>query len=369
MKVALIGLGGMGQNHAGSIAASDLVELVAVCDVREESAREVGGRFGVPGFTEMGAMLASEEADAVLIATPHPHHLEATSLAFASGKHVLVEKPLAIRLSDAQAMVEAHRAAEEQHGHLLFGAVFQQRTYGYWKKIKELIDSGGIGRLIRLTWIITDWYRTQAYYDSGGWRATWRTEGGGVLMNQAAHNIDIYQWFAGRPSRISAVAGFGKYHRIEVEDEITVTLEHPTGMVGHVISSTAESPGTNRLEIVGEDGSLVFERDKLSHTRTSASVLEFIHDSPERFVHVPHTEEILHYDHHGEAGHRFVIEDFAEAWREGREPLAPAEEGLVSLEIANGAIMSAVEGRRVELPLDAGAYDALLDRLVSEVTR
>ena len=180
-------------------------------------------------------------------------------------------------------MISAYEAALADTPHLKFAAMFQQRTHGYWRKIKELIDEGELGRLTRATWIITDWFRTQAYYDNGGWRATWSGEGGGVLLNQCPHNLDLYQWFVGLPARVAGFATLGKYHDIEVEDEVTGYFEYENGMVGHFITTTAESPGTNRLEIVGERGKLVFEGGKLMFYRNRSSMLDFIQTSPRAF--------------------------------------------------------------------------------------
>lgn len=364
VKIALVGAGNMGCNHAESIETSTEVDLVAVCDKGSGRATEVGQRYQVPSYQDVESMLANVESDAVLIATPHPHHLEATRLAFGDGRHVLVEKPLSDTLSDAQKMIAAHRNAEMVHGRLVFSAMFQQRTYGYWKRIKELIVGKSLGRLMRATWIITDWYRTQAYYDSGGWRATWQHEGGGVLMNQAPHNLDMYQWLVGTPRRITAVAALGKYHQIEVEDEVSIILEHDNGMIGHIISSTAESPGTNRLEIVGEYGTVVFDNETLRHSSTEVSMLDLITTSKERFTSIESLSKELEYEHHGELGHRFVIDDFAKAIRDpDHTPIAPAEEGLASLAIANASILSAIRKRPVELPLDVSEYDRLLAEL------
>ena len=158
--------------------------------------------------------------------------------------------------------------------------MFQQRTHGFWRKIKEMIDQGQLGKLVRATWIITDWFRSQTYYNNGGWRATWKGEGGGVLLNQCPHNLDLYQWFFGMPQRVAGFASIGKYHHIEVEDEVTGFFEHANGMVGHFITTTAESPGTNRLEIVGELGKLVFEEGKLSFSKNQSSMFDFIKESP-----------------------------------------------------------------------------------------
>ena len=187
----------------------------------------------------------------ILIATPHYDHTPITIAALQKGIHVLVEKPIAVQVKDSNKMIAAYEAAKKQYPNLIFSAVFMQRTYGHWGKIKAIIDGGDLGRLMRITWIVTDWFRTQKYYDMGSWRATWEGEGGGVLLNQAMHHLDLYQWFVGVPKRVTGFVGLGKYHHIEVEDEVTAYFEYENGMVGHFITSTAETPGTNRLEITG----------------------------------------------------------------------------------------------------------------------
>ena len=176
-------------------------------------------------------------------------------------------------------MIAAYEAARETKPDLVFAAMFMQRTYGYWQKIKEMIAGGELGKLVRTTWIVTNWFRTQYYYDSGGWRATWRGEGGGVLLNQCPHNLDLYQWLVGMPQRVTGFAHLGKYHDIEVEDEVTAYFEHPDGMIGHFITTTAELPGTNRLEIVGENGRLIFENDCLTFARNKMSMFKQLRES------------------------------------------------------------------------------------------
>ena len=202
-------------------------------------------------------MLEHQALDAIIISTPHYDHTPITIAVLEKGIHVLVEKPIAVHVKDAHKMIAAYERAKQTTPNLIFAAMFMQRTYGHWRKIKALIDGGELGRLVRTTWLITDWFRTQSYYNNGGWRATWKGEGGGVLLNQSPHNLDLYQWFVGMPKRVTGFASLGKYHRIEVEDEVTAYFEHENGMIGHFITSTAESPGTNRLEMVGENGKLV----------------------------------------------------------------------------------------------------------------
>jgi len=270
-----------------------------------------------------------------------------------------------VHVNDARKMIADYQEAHQKFPNLAFGAMFMMRTYGYWLKIKEMVDGGFLGRLTRVTWIITDWYRTQAYYDGGGWRATWRGEGGGVLLNQCPHNLDVYQWIFGMPGRVTGFASIGKYHNIEVEDEVTGFFEHENGMVGHFITTTAESPGTNRLEIVGELGKLVFEDGKLSFFRNSVSMLDYIKTSKLAFDRVDNQVEEIPYTHHGQPGHRIVLENWANAALHGEALIAPAPEGINELGLGNAIMLSTFQGKLVEIPLDGDAYEVRLKELIS----
>jgi predicted dehydrogenase len=284
--------------------------------------------------------------------------------AFQRGIHVLTEKPIAVHVKAAKEMIAAYRQARFKFPDLVFAAMFQQRTYGFWKKIKSLIDEGELGQLMRTTWIITDWFRTQSYYDNGGWRATWKGEGGGVLLNQCPHNLDLYQWFVGMPKRVAGFASIGKYHNIEVEDEVAGYLEYENGMVGHIITSTAESPGTNRLEIMAEKGKLVFENSKLTFYRNRYSTFKQIEESDSGYERVENWVIDVPYQHHGEPGHRLVIENFANAVLHGEELIAPAVEGIHSLTLGNAIMLSSFLGHPVEMPFDDQTYAAKLEDLI-----
>jgi predicted dehydrogenase len=265
-------------------------------------------------------------------------------------------------------MIAAYETAKRAYSNLVFAAMFMQRTYGHWRTIKDMIDGGQLGKLVRTTWLITDWFRTQSYYDNGGWRATWKGEGGGVLLNQCPHNIDLYQWFVGLPKKVTGFATLGKYHHIEVEDEVTAYFEHENGMVGHFITSTGESPGTNRLEIVGELGKLVYEAQKLTFYRNQRSMLDQIADAPGAFDRVEYEVVEIPFEHHGQPGHKFVIENFANAIMNGETLIAPAGEGLNSVMLANAIMMSSFEGKPIDLPLDADAYERKLLSLIEAST-
>ena len=365
IKIAVIGVGGMGRAHVQDILSLPTTHLVAVCDIDRARAESVAADAHVRAFDDYRALLAQVELDAVLIATPHYDHTPISIAAFERGRHVLVEKPLAVHVKDARSMIAAYETAKRQQPDLVFAAMFMQRTYGFWRKIKELLTTGALGKLVRTTWIITDWFRPQIYYANGGWRATWKGEGGGVLLNQCPHNLDLYQWFVGMPQRVTGFAAIGKYHQIEVEDEVTAYFEYANGMVGHFITTTAESPGTNRLEIVGEHGKLVFENDKLTFFKNQISMFEQIANGTGPFDKVAYEVVEVPYTHHGQPGHKFIIENFANAILHGETLLSPASEGLSSVMLGNAIMLSAFLKQTVELPLDDEAYANKLQELIA----
>jgi len=364
IKIAVIGVGVMGNQHARDIHELGSTELAAVCDVDPNKVQKYGDMYGVPTYKDHAEMLEVEDLDAVLIATPHYDHPPIAIDAFERGIHVLTEKPIAVHIQAAQEMIDAYQNTRKLYSNLVFAAMFQQRTYGFWRKIKSLIDEGELGRLVRTTWIITDWFRTQSYYDNGGWRATWKGEGGGVLLNQCPHNLDLYQWFVGMPVKVTGFAAIGKYHNIDVEDEVTAYLEYGNGMIGHLLTSTAESPGTNRLEIVGEKGKLVFEDQRLTFHRNRYSMFDQIRESTSGYEPVENWVIEVPYEHHGQPGHKLVIDNFANAIINGDELIAPAVEGIYSLTLGNAIMLSSFQHRPIDIPFDAGTYATKLQDLI-----
>jgi len=364
VKIGLVGVGTMGSSHARDIPELPNAQLAAVCDIDRERADLFASQYGAPAYYDYREMLAKAGLDAVVIATPHYDHTPIAIDSFGMGLHVLTEKPLAVHVKDGRKMIAAFEKARQEKPDLVFAIMFQQRTQGFWRKVKEMIDGGELGKLVRATWIITDWYRSQFYYDNGGWRATWRGEGGGVLLNQCPHNLDLYQWFFGLPRRVTGHAAIGKYHNIEVEDEVTGFFEHENGMVGHFVTTTAESPGTNRLEIAGELGRLVFADGKLTLFRNQVSMLEFINTSTSAWDKVEGQFEEVSYPESNRAGHAYVLETFANAILRGDELVAQAPEGLNSLMLGNAIMLSQFQGRPVDLPIDEDAYEARLLELI-----
>jgi predicted dehydrogenase len=356
VRLAVIGAGGMGSAHLHDIPSLPNAELAAVCDIDRTRADNYAAQYGIPATYDYHDLMAQGGFDAVVIATPHYFHTPIAIDFMNAGVHVLTEKPIAVHTRDARKMIAAYEQAKEKFPGLVFSIMFQQRTYGFWQKIKQMIDSGELGKLVRTTWIITDWFRTQAYYDNGGWRATWSGEGGGVLLNQCPHNLDLYQWFVGLPKRVTGHTAIGKYHNIEVEDEVTAYFEHENGMVGHFITTTAESPGTNRLEIAGENGKVIFEDGKLLFYRNQSSMFEFIQTCPRSFDKVENTLLDLPYEHHGQPGHWYMLENFANAILRGDPLIAAGVEGIRGLSLGNSIMLSSFLNRTVELPIDDDLY-------------
>jgi predicted dehydrogenase len=310
-------------------------------------------------------MMDKEKLDGILIATPHYFHTPIAIYAMLHGVNVLSEKPEAVTVKDAHSMNDAYEEAKQKYPNLVFAIMFQNRTFGVYAKLKEMIEAGELGNLVRTTWLVTDWFRTQAYYDNGGWRATWRGEGGGVLLNQCPHNLDLYQWLVGLPKKVTGFAAIGKYHNIEVEDEVTAFFQHENGMVGHFVTTTAESPGTNRLEIVGDKGKVVVEGGKILFTRNTMPMFEFLRTTSELFAKVPNETVEVPYEKGGGA-HSIVTEKFAAAIRNpGSALVAEGPEGIRGLSLSNAIMLSSWTGQTVELPLDEDLYEKKLQALIA----
>jgi predicted dehydrogenase len=364
LKVGIVGLGNIGRHHLSYLPDMDRVELVAVCDSVTERADEYAAKLGAVAYYSPDDMFAKSDLEAVIVAVPHYDHVTIAIEAFRRGIHVLCEKPLAVHVNDAKKVIAAYEAAKEQHPQLVFGMMFNERTFPFHRKIKEIVAGGELGQLVRATWINTKWFRTQAYYDSGSWRATWSGEGGGILTNQCPHNLDMYQWLFGLPERISGHAHIGKYHDIEVEDEVTAYFEHENGMVGHFIVTTAESPGTNRLEIVGEHGKLVYEDGKLTLHKNTVSMLQFSRETTEAWGHMETEVSEVAVDTTVPSGHAVVTAEFVKAALDGSELIAHGKEGINSVILANGIMLSSFIGQTIDVPFDYDAYQRELEERI-----
>jgi predicted dehydrogenase len=359
VRLGILGAGNMGAAHAQNILDGRIrrVTLTAVCDSHADRLAKYSGQTKV--FAHSDELIRSGLVDAVLIATPHFSHPAIGIAALKAGLHVLVEKPIAVHKADAAYLIAAHTNKK-----LVFAAMFNQRTDPFYQKIRELIRDGELGEVRRVNWIITNWFRSEAYYASGGWRATWAGEGGGVLLNQSPHNIDLFQWIFGMPARVRAFCGLGRYHKIEVEDDVTAYFEFSNGATATFITSTGEAPGTNRLEIAAERGRLVYENDELSFLRNEIPTTEFSHQTPKLFDPPPHKEIKLSLSGRG-GQHVEVLQNFVDAILDGAPLIAPAAEGIHSVELANAMLYSSLTKQTVEFPLDAAAYEHLLKSLIA----
>lgn len=366
VRIGIIGIGGMGSHHAGYLSKGEVpnAELTAVCDV--SPARLEWARKSLPEavktFDNADALFAAKCVDAVMIATPHYFHPVYAIQAFENGVHALSEKPAGVYTKQVREMNEAAEASG-----LVFALMFNQRTLASYQKLKQLVADGEVGELKRVVYIITNWFRTQAYYDSGGWRATWAGEGGGVLINQCPHNIDLWQWICGMPNKVRAFCGFGKYHNIEVEDDVTAYVEYPNGATGVFVTTTGETPGRNELEITGDRGRLLYSGgDKIHFDRTVVSVDEFRATSPSGFG----TPECWNVEIKGGGGpsHKGITTNFVAAIRDGAELIAKGTEGIRSLQISNAMHLSAWTDSTVSIPVDEDAYYECLQERIANST-
>lgn len=363
VRLGVIGVGGMGEHHCGTFHQIPELELTAVCDVDPGRREKVGKRFGVPAYASFPELLAAEQIDAVLIATPHYAHPTLAAEALRAGKHVLCEKPIAVTPQQARIGLDEHA----EHPDLVYAVMFQMRTSGLYRKVKDLIDSGEIGDLVRVIWIQTDWFRTQAYFDGGGWRATWSGEGGGVLLNQSPHGLDLLQWFVGLPKRVRAFCHLGRHHRIEVEDDVSAYLEWENGATGVLVVSTGESPGTNRQEFIGTRGKLVIEGGKLRFDRNRQPMDQVIRESDDRFA-VPEHWEMEVPPFPGGGDHSDLTRNFVRAILHGEKLVCPAREALGALQIGNALMLSSLRDKWAEIPFDEREYEDLLSELREKST-
>lgn len=365
VKVGLVGLGNIGTKHATYLSEMENVDFSAVCDIVKVKADSFSQKYGAKAYYDYREMLEKGNLDAVIIAVPHYDHTPISIDAFEKGLNVLCEKPLAVHVNDANKSIDAFERAKNKNDKLVFAMMFQERTYAHYRKIKEIIESGRLGNLIRVTWIDTTRFRTQKYYNSGGWRATWAGEGGGILSNQCPHNLDMYQWLFGLPKSVNGFAHIGKYHDIEVEDEVTAYFEHENGMVGHFIVSTAESPGSNRLEISAENGKLIYEDGELTFYQNVNSMLNVLQTSEVVFDSIECWKTTIPIDGQLPRGHNVVAEKFINSILNEKEDLfAHGTEGLNSVMLANAIMLSSFKNEKVTLPINADEYEARLNELV-----
>ena len=367
LRFGIIGIGNMGSGHCKNLISGKVhnAVLAAVCDIKES--RRQWAKENLPEdvqiFDSVEALLASHTVDAVEIAVPHYLHPTIAIQALNTGYHVLVEKPAGVFTKAVREMNDVATKSGK-----VFGMMFNQRTNPVYQKVKDLMESGELGEMKRVVWEITNWYRSQSYYDSGDWRATWSGEGGGVLLNQSPHQLDLWQWLCGMPVSVRAFMDYGKCRNIEVENDVTAMAKYANGATGLFITSTHEAPGTNRLEISADRGKLVVENDVITFFRNRIGEKEFNatwtkgFGSPECWkmeipVKGPNPQ------------HVGIMENFADAVLKGTPLLAPGQEGIRGVSLSNAMHLSAWTDSWVDPSnLDEDLFSKLLQERIDQST-
>lgn len=366
VKIGIIGIGNMGSSHAKNLVAGKVPggELVAICDInpeRLEWARQELGE-GIKRYDNNEDFFADDELDAVMIATPHYDHPPLAIKGFENNLHVLTEKPAGVYTRQVREMNEVAKKSDKK-----FCIMYNQRTNPLFQKLKDLIESGELGEIKRTNWIITSWYRPQSYFDSGGWRATWEGEGGGTLLNQNPHNLDLWQWTCGMPKRVRAFCYFGKYHDIEVEDDVTAYVEYENGATGVYVTSTADAPGTNRLEVTGNRGKIVIENNELTFWRLRTPERQFNDEYTGGFGQ-PECWKCEVPINGKETAHVGIMSNWVDAILNDTELLAPGEEGIRGLMISNAMYLSTWTDDWVDLPIDENLFYEKLQEQIENST-
>ncbi len=359
VRLGIIGLGNMGASHlrnymegkmpeitVTALAERKIDRMAAAMELLAADESTAATAAQVAQFSEGEDLVASDTCDAILIAVPHYQHPSLAMLGFACDKHVMCEKPAGVYTLQVREMNSAAAKSDK-----VFGMMFQQRTNCVYRKMKELVEGGALGDIKRVNWIVTDWYRTDIYYASGAWRATWAGEGGGVLLNQCPHNLDLMQWICGMPSKVQAHCHIGKWHDIEVEDDVTCYLEYPNGATGVFVTTTGDTPGTNRFEITGTLGKLVCEDDILTFWKLSESERDYCAKATDGFAKPDCEKSIVETD--GEnPQHPAILNAFAAAILRGEPLVAGGEEGINGLMLSNAMHLSSWVNQAVEFPID-----------------
>ncbi|MDD3902767.1 MAG: Gfo/Idh/MocA family oxidoreductase [Sphaerochaeta sp.] len=361
VRIGIIGYGKMGSQHTKAFLEKKIpnARLTAIADSNPEQIHKARlvCKEDVSYFTSAEDLIKSGTCDAIIPTVPHYFHPVYAVQAFQAGLHVLCEKPAGVYTKQVE---EMNRAAKESGK--VFGIMLNQRTNPVFQKAREMVQGGQLGRIIHTNWIITSWFRAQSYYDLSSWRATWKGEGGGVLLNQNPHNLDLWQWICGMPSRVKAEVYYGKHRSIEVEDDVYALFEYPNGAVGIYTTTIADAPGTNRLEITGSLGKLVLENNTLTFWKLKESSDDF----NERFkgeIGQPECtkcEVVLEGTY---TSHPGIITNFCDAILSGSPLLSPGEEGIKSLEISNAIHLSSwMGGTWVDLPIDGDLFKQKLEQ-------
>lgn len=360
VRLGIIGLGNIARQHIDNVtsgAAGD-VRITAVCSRSGSDQAEI---MGLQHFAKPAELISSGLCDAILVATPTFTHLEIGMAVLDAGLHLMMEKPLGLSIDDGERLLAKQRPGQ------VFALMLNQRTDPIFKTMQACIAGDELGDITRTHWTMTNWFRPQVYFQVSDWRATWRGEGGGLLLNQCIHNLDIFQWLCGMPVSVRGFCKFGRYHDIEVEDEATAYLQYDNGATGVFIGSTGEAPGVNRLDIIGDKGSLSFDGARLLLTRNQPSTSQYSRSTSDMFG-MPDSDTSDITPDRNVNQHGLILANFADAILRGSPLIAPAAEGLSSLALANAMLLSSWESREVGLPLDSKLYQHALEQRLAVST-
>jgi len=378
VRLGIIGVGSQGGFYADLLVEGKIenMDLGAICSSSPEKEILCKEKYpNVPFYRNYIEMLESGNVDAVITCTPHYTHPVIGINALKRDIHLLVEKPAGVY---AKQVKELNKMAEAKP-ELTFGMMFNQRTNALYQKIKKVIDNGEIGNIRRTNWIITTWWRPQAYFDDSDWRATWQGEGGGVLINQAAHQLDLLQWICGMPKKVFANVKYGYQRDISVEDEVTTVLDYGNGATGVFITCTHDLIGTDRFEILGDKGKIIVDNSKtvtIKRLNESETKINKNMDSDEIAAVVQgkdlsylYKEEKLEFESVWGEQHIAVLENFAANILEGVPLLAPGSDGINSVELANAIYLSSWLGEEVEIPVDKDLFFEELNKKIIDEKR
>jgi predicted dehydrogenase len=368
IRIGIIGTGVMGEAHAKTLQTIKNCELTAVCDHSQKRLSQLADilpeESKIKKFFNHQELIDSNLCDAVVISTPHPSHLEIAEYAFKAGLHVMCEKPITIKASEADRMLSVWQGST-----LKFSTMFSMRTASHNRTIKDYLEKGLLGKILRAKMICTKWFRTQHYYDSQNWRGTWNGEGGGLLMNQAPHNLDLLFWWFGEAFLVEGNV-FRRFHKIETEDEVFATIWTRAGFPISFYSNTAEAPGRDFVEIVGDKGTILCEDGKVIFRKLKTPLQKLIGKNRNTMP-LAEYEEIAVEVPERPRGHKVVFENFLDVIA-GKLPeealISPGCEGIHAVEWANAILMSSMNGKKTKLPVDRAEYDKLLEKLKNEET-
>ncbi|WP_224387833.1 Gfo/Idh/MocA family protein [Pseudonocardia sp. ICBG1293] len=364
VRLGIIGLGAQGTLYADFLRDGTIpnTELGAIADI-DPARRAAAEAYGVPVHDDHRALIASGDVDAVVTTVPHYLHPEMGIAALEAGIHALVEKPAGVHTRQVAEL----NAVAARHPELTFAIMFNQRNNPLYRRIKQIVDDGEIGAIRRTNWIITTWWRPQGYYEQSAWRATWGGEGGGVLVNQAPHQLDLWQWICGVPRSVYAKVAYGFRRDIAVEDEVTAVVDYGDGATGTFVTAVHDIAGTDRFEILGDRGKIVVDGSRtaavtrlvkdereISDSLTGDDVRKLFTGRLDRSEY--YTQEVLEFESAWGAQHRGVLENFAANVLDGTPLLAPGSDGTAGVRLANAIHLSSWLGREVPLEFDEDLY-------------